>query len=165
MLWKKPLLTDPLHFKLVRRPDKISIDMNLVPVIFPTDWRHLLCQSTESIHPKSLSLMVTTYQNHRMVWVGRDLIDHLVPTPLPRAGTPSTRPGCPKPHSTWPWGSIIITNAGNAYYTSNLSKVLNTYLSNIDRNINFWTTLTIAKTAATACPNSTTADGSSPPVP
>jgi len=24
-----------------------------------------------------------------MVWVGRDLIDHLVPTPLPWAGTPS----------------------------------------------------------------------------
>ena len=22
-------------------------------------------------------------QNHRMVWVGRELIDHLVPTPLP----------------------------------------------------------------------------------
>jgi len=29
-----------------------------------------------------------------MVWVGRDLEDHLVPTPLPWAGTPSTRPGC-----------------------------------------------------------------------
>ena len=25
--------------------------------------------------------------NHRMVWVGRDLIDHLVPSPLPWAGT------------------------------------------------------------------------------
>ena len=37
-------------------------------------------------------------QNHKMVWVGRDLIDHL-PTPLPWAGTPSTRPGC----STQPW--------------------------------------------------------------
>jgi len=38
-----------------------------------------------------------------MVWVGRDLKDHLVPTPLPWAGTPSTRPGCSKPHPTWPW--------------------------------------------------------------
>jgi len=28
-----------------------------------------------------------------MVWVGRDLKDHLVPTPLPRAETSSTRPG------------------------------------------------------------------------
>jgi len=35
-----------------------------------------------------------------MVWVGRDLIDHLVPVPLPGAGTPSTRPGCSKPHPT-----------------------------------------------------------------
>jgi len=29
-----------------------------------------------------------------MLWVGRDRMDHLVPTPLPRAGTPSTTPGC-----------------------------------------------------------------------
>jgi len=32
---------------------------------------------------------------HRVVWVGRDLIDHLVPIPLPWAGTLSTRPSCP----------------------------------------------------------------------
>jgi len=32
-----------------------------------------------------------------MVWVGRDLIDHLVPLPLPWAGTPSARPTCSKP--------------------------------------------------------------------
>jgi len=38
-----------------------------------------------------------------MVWVERDLIDHVVPTPLPWARTPSTRPGCSKPHPTWPW--------------------------------------------------------------
>ena len=38
-----------------------------------------------------------------MVWVGSDITDHLVPTPLPWAGTPSTRPGCSKPHPTWPW--------------------------------------------------------------
>jgi len=37
-----------------------------------------------------------------MVWVGRDLKDHLVPTPLPWAGTPYTRPGCSKPCPTWP---------------------------------------------------------------
>jgi len=35
--------------------------------------------------------------NHRMVWVGRDLTDHLVPTPLLWAGTPSTSPGCSEP--------------------------------------------------------------------
>ena len=28
--------------------------------------------------------------------------DHLVPTPLPWARTPSTRPGCSKPRLTWP---------------------------------------------------------------
>jgi len=33
-------------------------------------------------------------QNYRMVGVGGDLKDHLVPTPLPWAGAPSTRPGC-----------------------------------------------------------------------
>ena len=38
-----------------------------------------------------------------MVWVGRDHKDHLVPNPLPWAGTSSTRPGCSKPHPTWPW--------------------------------------------------------------
>ena len=41
--------------------------------------------------------------NHRMVWVGRDLKHHLVPTPLPWAGTLSTRPGCSELHPTWPW--------------------------------------------------------------
>lgn len=30
--------------------------------------------------------------NHRMVWLRRDLKDHLIPTPLPWAGTPFTRP-------------------------------------------------------------------------
>ena len=37
-----------------------------------------------------------------MVWVGRNLKDHLVPTPLPWTGTSSTRPGCSEPHPTWP---------------------------------------------------------------
>ena len=37
-----------------------------------------------------------------MVWVGRDLKDHLVPTPLPWAGTLSAKSGCSKPHPTWP---------------------------------------------------------------
>jgi len=50
-----------------------------------------------------LDTVFTESQNHRMVWVRRDLIDHLVPTPLPWAGTPSTRPGCSKPHPVWPW--------------------------------------------------------------
>ena len=37
-----------------------------------------------------------------MVWVGRDFKDHLDPAALPQAGTPSTGPGCSKPHPTWP---------------------------------------------------------------
>jgi len=39
-----------------------------------------------------------------MVWVGRALKDHQVPTPLPEPGLPTsrsgTRPGCPGPHPT-----------------------------------------------------------------
>jgi len=38
-----------------------------------------------------------------MVWVGSDLKDQLVPTPLPWAAIPSSRPGCSKRHPTWPW--------------------------------------------------------------
>ncbi|XP_075271359.1 proteasomal ATPase-associated factor 1-like isoform X1 [Opisthocomus hoazin] len=40
-------------------------------------------------------------RNNRMVWVGRDLKAHLVPTPLPSAGTSSTSLGCPELHPTW----------------------------------------------------------------
>lgn len=40
--------------------------------------------------------------NHRMVWVKRNLIDPLVKTPLPWAGTLSIRQDCTKPHQTWP---------------------------------------------------------------
>jgi len=45
---------------------------------------------------------------HATPWVieslngGRNLIDHLVQSPLPWAGTPSTRPGCSKPRPAWP---------------------------------------------------------------
>ena len=41
-------------------------------------------------------------QNHRRGWVGKALKDHQIPAPLPWAGTPSTRPGCPEPHPAWP---------------------------------------------------------------
>ena len=44
--------------------------------------------------------------NHRILewyWVGRNLKDHLVPTPVSWTGTPSTKPGCSKPCPTWPW--------------------------------------------------------------
>lgn len=35
----------------------------------------------------------TELQNDRVAWAGRDLKDHIVPTPLPQAGMPSTTPG------------------------------------------------------------------------
>jgi len=45
-------------------------------------------------------------QNHRMVWVGRNLKGHEAPTAPPPAGPPTstfhTSPGCPGPHPTWP---------------------------------------------------------------
>lgn len=41
-------------------------------------------------------------QNHRMVLVGRNLGDHLIPTPLSWAGTPSSRPDCSELHPGWP---------------------------------------------------------------
>jgi len=41
------------------------------------------------------------------LYVGRNLRDRLVPTPLPWAGLPTTksgnRSGCPEPHPAWPW--------------------------------------------------------------
>ena len=40
-------------------------------------------------------------QNHRMAWVEKDHNDHLDPTPLPQAGLPTTKPGCPQPHPAW----------------------------------------------------------------
>lgn len=39
--------------------------------------------------------------NHRVVRVGKDLKDHLVPTHLPLAGWFFTKPGCSGPHPVW----------------------------------------------------------------
>lgn len=47
-----------------------------------------------------ISSITRSSQNHKMAWVGRALRDHLVLTPLPRVGLPSTTLGCPEPHST-----------------------------------------------------------------
>jgi len=38
-----------------------------------------------------------------MAWVEKDDNDHRVSTPLPWAGLPTTRPGCPEPHPAWSW--------------------------------------------------------------
>ena len=59
-----------------------------------------------------------------MVWVGRDLSDHLVATPLPGAGTPSTRPG----YSKHPSNLALNTSSDGASTTSlgNLFQCLTT---------------------------------------
>jgi len=46
---------------------------------------------------------ITGSQNHRMAWVEKDHNDHLVSTPMPWAGSPTTRPGCQESHPAWPW--------------------------------------------------------------
>jgi len=46
--------------------------------------------------------MVIGSYNHRMAWVEKDHNDHRVSRPLPWAGSPTTRPGCPEPHPAWP---------------------------------------------------------------
>jgi len=38
-----------------------------------------------------------------MAWIGRNLKDNLVPTPLPWAGLPTTGSGCSDPYPAWTW--------------------------------------------------------------
>jgi len=48
------------------------------------------------------SVVMLLYENVIIAWFGLESTfkGHLVPTPLPRAGISSTRPGCSKPHPT-----------------------------------------------------------------
>lgn len=46
---------------------------------------------------KQIFTAYTKPQNHRVVWDGRDIQDLLVPTPMPWAGSPSSRPGSQSP--------------------------------------------------------------------
>jgi len=66
-----------------------------------TEVSEILCRP----HPSTVNCTASS-KNHRMAWVGRDLKDRESPTPLPKAGPPTspfnTRPGCPGPHPTWP---------------------------------------------------------------
>lgn len=50
--------------------------------------------------------------NHRIVWVERDLEDHLDPTTLQWAGARSTTPGSSKPHPIWLW---TLTGMGHPH--------------------------------------------------
>jgi len=49
------------------------------------------------MHREHVAFPATVWK-HRMLWVGRDLKDHLVSITLSWAGTPSTKQGCSKPH-------------------------------------------------------------------
>ena len=40
--------------------------------------------------------------NTTLILRNLDAKDHLVSTPLPWTGSPTTRPGCPEPHLAWP---------------------------------------------------------------
>lgn len=42
----------------------------------------------------------TQCRSHSVLWVGRGLKDHLLPIPLPWAGTLSTRPACSEQSGT-----------------------------------------------------------------
>ena len=93
--WWKPLSTNPVLLKILDRQNHIK--------------------ALALFHNENHSLPPTQPQkchvDHRTVWVGRDLKDHLVPPPLPRTRTPSTRLGCSKPHPTWLW---IIPGRGHS---------------------------------------------------
>ena len=57
---------------------------NLIALIWH---RHRLTGTAKALNRANLPY------NHKLAWVGRDL----------KTGTSHTRPGCPKPHPTWPW--------------------------------------------------------------
>lgn len=69
-----------------------------------SDWHSREMQSTPNFHcwKHAASLMhlikhllkkaeIIIKHDHRMFWFRRDLKDHIVPTPLPEAGLPTTR--------------------------------------------------------------------------
>lgn len=62
-------------------------------------------------------------QNNIMVWVGKDLKDHLVSPPLPWAQMPIIRPGWSGPHLTWPWS---LPGRGIHHFLDNLFQCLTT---------------------------------------
>lgn len=53
-----------------------------------------------------------------IVWVGKDLKNPLLSTPLPWSGTPSTRPGCSGPHPAWPWSHLVLAWMLTAHRTT-----------------------------------------------
>jgi len=52
-----------------------------------------------------------------MAWVEKYLKDHLASTLLSRAGSPTTRPGCPEPHPAWPWMHLGMGHSQSPWAT------------------------------------------------
>lgn len=61
---------------------------------------HCLCISTIPEKDRSQDALYRIIEWFELKGIFKD---DLVPTPLPRAGTPFTRWSCSKPHSAWPW--------------------------------------------------------------
>lgn len=72
---------------------------------FPQVCSHKECLELSFINIFHSCLLQTSEkpnsQNCRKVWVGGDLLGHLIPTSLPWVGTLSSRSDCSKTHPTW----------------------------------------------------------------
>lgn len=80
-----------------------------------------------SVFKWSLPLLESYYR--RVFWLGRDLQEYLVLTPLPLSGTPPTRPNCSISHPTWPWA---LSGVGHPQFLcSSASPQINKFLPNI----------------------------------
>ena len=79
------------------------------PLLSPTTDQPPRCCENRIIPANSQSSVHSCWRcclHHRIIeWFGLEgtFKGHVVPTPLLWAGTPSIRPGCSKPHPTWPW--------------------------------------------------------------
>lgn len=73
-------------------------------------------------------------QDHAIVWVGRDLVNH--PGPTPWLGTPSTRAGFWELHPPWP--SSLPGNPQPLFYSHFLTFVICKSLSLFSISVNDW---------------------------
>ena len=85
--------------RVSRNPRKISFIMEMATKATeeptPGNLTKLCLSRNEALYSyfflfktSMILLSIVNLYNHRMVWVGRDLKDHLVPTPLPGQGHP-----------------------------------------------------------------------------
>lgn len=71
-----------------------SITPALLPLPCSQHCHHHGSSSSKQGKGRADAQSISAGQNHATAWVGRDLEDHPDPTPLPQAGTPSSRRGC-----------------------------------------------------------------------